>query len=452
MNQEEKRKRWIVKTLSVVPAVAVVTVVISSYHARAPDVVAARVYGGPPGPDGTVAWRVVVSLRDRGFYEPVPHAPVSLRVGDAAVDGTTDDEGAWEARVALGPTTDEHAEVVVRHRASGRRLLASRVPLRPNQWKAAFRRVDPAVPGRRSGSLHVDLSLHRAFLAASFPERALVRVTRDGSPVGSVSLNLSGEGVDVQGDRVLRTDEQGQRWITLRAQFPAATLSIEANAADGDSGRMQCVLPVRSGALWVDPEALIRGTIDVVSPVGHRRAYVTIFAQSARLFGASAAMRRDDSAGARAEVPLPDLPEEPVWVMVSPDPPGTGDEPSLLGWPIVREDRLHPTAAAHAGTLLLADGMPAALAAARERLHAGRVRALLILALAAIIESALLWMRARQAKLELERLLASHDDIDEAVTRTLVGGSRFWVRLVVASLLVALAFAALAFVMWADGL
>ena len=451
MRADDKRNQLSIKALSVVPAVAVVAVVLSSYVARAPDIIAARVYGGPPSPDGTVAWRVVVSLRDRGFYEPVPHAPITLRVGDAVIDGITDDEGAWEARMTPSDATPNQTDVIVSDRRSGRRLLASSVALRPASWKSAFRRVEPQLSGRRSGALEVDLFLHRAFLASAFPERALVRVSHDGSPVGAASLNLVGDGVKVDGDRTPRTDAQGQTWITLRPVFPAATLSIEAKDAAGETGRMECVLPVRNGAMWVDPDALIQGTISISSPVGHRQAFVSIFTQNARLFGARVPMRLDRG-GSAAELPLPALPNEPAWIMVSPDPPGTGNEPSLLGWPIPRKESVEPCAAAHASTLLLADGMPVALTSARERAHAGRVRGLAILALAAMIESALLWMRARQAKRELEALLASHDDIDEVVTRTLVGGSRFWVRLVIATLLVAVAFGTLAVVISLGGL
>ncbi len=448
MSPDDRHKSMISKALSVVPAAAVVAVVVSSYFARAPDIIAARVYGGPPGPDHTLAWRIVVSLRDRGFYEPVRDVPIVIDASSAdPVRGRTDDEGAWEARIPLGADAPAMIDVEVRRDDSGQSLWSGPIAVRPPSWEDAFHTAPAKLPGRTSGELDVEVSLQRAVVAASYPERARVRVSRDSDPVAA-DLTLTGDGVVFDDVDAPRTNDRGEAWITLRPTFSTASVTIEARDEGGDVGRIQCPLPVRTGALWVDPAPLADGTIVVSSPVGRRHAYLTWFSKHARLGATRLVLEADGRSGAQGRMALPRLPDAPVWLMISPDPPGTGEEPGLLGWPVQRTWPHDPCPAAHASTVKLADGMPRALEQARRRAHAGRLRAMILLALAALIESALLWTRARHARLELERLLASHADIDEAVSRALVGGSRFWVRMLVATLLVAVGFSALALVIW----
>jgi hypothetical protein len=133
--------------------------------------------------------------------------------------------------------------------------------------------------------------------------------------------------------------------------------------------------------------------------------------------------------------------------MASPDPQGTGSETDLLAWPMSSSTDV-PAEAAHVSTPMLVDGMPTARAAATQRAHAGRLRALLILSVAALLEAGLIGLRARSARRELEHLIASQIDMDETVSRALMGGSRFWLKMLIATFLIAIAFGALAFVTW----
>lgn len=451
MSSNDASHAWTITALSTVPAIAFIAIVASSYLAHAPDIIAARVYGGPPGPDQQLAWRIVVSLRDRGFYEPVPNLSLTLRAEDQIIEGVTDDEGAWEARIPTPKPSADTVDVTLRRRDDDQILLSQRIPVHPPSWNASFRRTSPDLFGRQSGSLQVDVALLRSFLASSFPERALVRVHRHGQAAASASLAIESEGVEIQPVHTILTDEDGRAWISIRPMFPAPALVIEAQTASGESGRFDGVLPVRTGALWVEPKARKDGRLVIASPVRHHRAYVTLFTEHARLLGARVPLEDDGHGGAKGSVVLPALPNEPVWAMVSPDPQGTGGEPETLAWPILRHGDRSPTAAAHVSTALLADGMPRALAASRGRSHAGRLRALLILAAAAIFEAGLLGVRARHARKELEGVLSRHAEADEAVTRALLGGSRFWVRMLVAVALVAVAFSAMAFVTWMSG-
>jgi len=447
VNPGERHNALITKLLSVIPALAVVAVVASSYIARSPDIIAARVYGGPPGPDDTVAWRVVVALHDRGFYEPVPRLPVSIETQfSPAVEGTTDDEGAWEARVALPPVPDQ-VEITVRRRDSNTVLLHGLVPLHPPSWNASFRRASPHMSGRRDGSLQVDLFLLRGTIASSFPERALVRVSRSHGPVPAARLVITGDGMTFRPSNTPVTDAEGRAMITLVTSFPSPTLEIRATDAEGQTGSFECALPVRTGAMWIDPDKLAHNAIVVASPVGHHHAYLTVFNEQARLFAARLPLTRDETGGATGTMPLPPLPAGDRWVMASPDPQGTGSETDLLAWPMSSSTDV-PAEAAHVSTPMLVDGMPTARAAAKQRAHAGRLRALLILSVAALLEAGLIGLRARSARRELEHLIASQIDMDETVSRALMGGSRFWLKMLIATFLIAIAFGALAFVTW----
>ncbi len=447
VNPGERHNALITKLLSVIPALAVVAVVASSYIARSPDVIAARVYGGPPGPDHTAAWRVVVALHDRGFYEPVPRLPVAIETQfSSPVEGTTDDEGAWEAPVPVPSMTDQ-VPITVRRRDSNAVLLHDVVPLHPPSWNASFRRASPHVSGRRDGALQVDLFLLRGTIASSFPERAIVRVSWNDGPVPAARLVITGDGMTFRPSHTPVTDAEGRATITFITSFPSPTLEIQATDADGQTGSFECALPVRTGAMWVDPDKLAHNAIVVASPVGHRHAYLTIFNEQARLFGARLPLTRDDSGGATATMPLPSLPAGSNWIMASPDPHGTGSEADLLAWPVTSSTEV-PAEAAHVSTPMLVDGMPAARAAAKQRAHAGRLRALLILSIAALLEAALIGLRAHNAKRELEHLIASQIDMDETVSRALMGGSRFWLKMLIATFLIAIAFGALAFVTW----
>lgn len=451
MISEDEYKALILKAISIIPAVAVLAVLASSYAAGAPDVIAARIHGGPPGPDHTLSWRVVVVLRDRGFYEPVPNLPLSLEAGKEKITGITDQEGAWESRLPWGPTEHRPAQqipVTIRRLDSGATLLSHPVAIRPSAWHESMKRVPPQVTGRRSGQLHIDLFLLRAAAATSFPEQALLRVSHDHAPVSEAKLSLSGDGLSFDPDPPQRTDREGRARLRILPSFPAPSLEIHATAPGGETGTFECALPTRTGALWIDPDKLANGTVFVASPVRHRQAYLTFFTQQARLLGLRMPLEDDGVGGATGSMLLPPMPHEPAWVLVSPDPPGAGGEQDVIAWPIITSTDPPPTEAAHVSTPLLADGMPQALAASKDRSHAGRLRAMLILAAAALIESSLIWLRARQAKRNLEMLIASNLDIDETVSRALLGGSRFWIRMLTASLLVALGFGALAFVTW----
>jgi hypothetical protein len=101
-------------------------------------------------------------------------------------------------------------------------------------------------------------------------------------------------------------------------------------------------------------------------------------------------------------------------------------------------------------TALLADGIPDAVRFTRHQQRLARARVLSVLAFGTLAEAILLLMRARLARNKLRASLATHGDIDQALLHAISGGERFWLKLVIASALIASVFAAFALLLWLD--
>ena len=72
----------------------------------------------------------------------------------------------------------------------------------------------------------------------------------------------------------------------------------------------------------------------------------------------------------------------------------------------------------------------------------------MILTLATAIEAMLIGLRSRNANQELESLLAAQPDIDESLRRSLIGGSKRWIHMLIAVSLIAVAFGSFALITW----
>jgi hypothetical protein len=444
--------RLVSLTLHAIPALAVVAVVVSSALSGPSDVVAARVFGGPPDPNGSLAWRVVAQRKYRGWFSPVVGLRVELVVeGHASTQGTTDAEGAWEARLQLPASDANRVRATIRSPALVQPLATDVVALDVPAWRESFHRIEPLVPGRSTGPLLVQVALARGTIAASFPERLIIHVARAMTgPVADAEISLDGEGVAFPAGTTTRTNEHGQAVTTVVMQHHAPRLGVRAKLSPDLISTWEGVLTGPPGAMWLDPAALARGTIRVVSPVRHPAAYLTLFTERARLFGARLVLQPELGGNAVGNMPLPPLPAEDCWVLISPDPQGQGQESAWAAWPVrATTDRPQiPRAAAQQRTPLLLDGMPAVTKTARAQSARARTRALGILAAAAALEALLLAWRSRHARRELEAALSSDMDLNEAVKRALVGGAHFWWKLVLAAMLIAIGFGALALATW----
>lgn len=440
--------------LYVVPGVSVVLACTILFLGRSRAGMGVKIYGGPPGEDGIAAWRVLALERAYGVDVPCRNRQLVLAVSDhgrqlATVEGTTDNEGAWEARIAVGKRRGTVRVHVRTAEANSRIIGLGEVTLTPPEWDIAFRTRPAYAPGHASGDLSISVSLMRGVAAAPYPEDAVIEVKQssDGTPIVRATVAIQGDGVLVESGSDASTDAHGRVIARLRPVEHAASMAVKATTASGRQGSWEGSLPVVPGMLWIDPRASAQGRLLVLSPVGHRFAYVTLFERGARLFGTRIMLRSDSEGGAKGEAQVPLPAQTDTWVLVSPDAPGR--ETEITAWPIPRDPAsLEPLSAAMVRSVLLMDGMAVAESTAHMQIQRTKYRVLFVLGLAATLEAVLLSHRARQARRTLERLFARQAELDLVVIKSLAGGQGLWVKLTIASLVVALGFLAIAFVTW----
>ncbi len=449
------RQRPLARSLSVLHAIYVVpgcTILLTAallLHGRVRSGPAARIYGGPPGPDSIAAWRVCAVDRAVGVELPIRHSPIAvvLHIGSRriALDAVTDDEGAAEVRIPLGSPAESAQVEVLLAGPEPRMLCAGRVPLSVPAW-AASQHADPLpIPGSAEGSLAVSVSPMRGSFAAPYPDKVSIRVIDPTSllPVSGVAVSIKGQGMAWDGPPSATTDDQGRVRLGLRPLDHEVRLEVLATAP-GRQGRWTGLLPVVPGALWLDPRGAADGRLRISSPVGHRFAYVTTVDRSSRLHATRIPLTPDEG-GAFGEASIP-TPPRGAWLLLSPDPPGR--ETPSVAWPVLAPDSADPRPSLRMRTPLLVDGMPMAERLMKRQSLRTRVRALSVLGLGALLEAALMWLRARQLQDEVDRALAAMPDAEPDLAVTMRGGKGFWLRMVVACALAGLAFFAVALVTW----
>lgn len=433
--------------LYLTPALSVLAAVLITLFGRDLRTAAARVYGGPAGPDDVLAWRVSVVERHRGFYEPARHRALHVTVerqgASTSLPGRSDDQGNWEARIQVPAGTATEVNVFIQD--ATRVLAKGTVPLVPPSWATSFQTLPVVVAGHGRGDIELKASLARGMAAAAFPAELLIDARTHNEPAAFALVRASGEGAELP-SAPLHTDSQGRARLPLTPTHHAPRVELHASLPSGAAGWLEAPVPVVAGAMWIDPEAASQGVLSVVSPVANRVAYVTVFSSRARLFGASVPLDRDPAGNWHGSVALPVLPDEPLWALASPDEPGQGHEESLVAWPLLHHPE--PAPAARIKTPLLLDGMPEALSVVRRNALMKRMWVMVALAAGALIEAALLLWRAARAGRELEELLASQADLQEALVQRIAGSPGYWLKLVAACLVVALGFGAVAFVTW----
>jgi len=442
-------QRAVQLTIYLVPGLAIGLACTLLLGGRARTGLGARVYGGPPGPDGVAAWRVVAVERALGVELPLRGATLQLVASDASsevsVQGVTGEDGAWEARLALGRTQGT-VRVAVRTVGPQPRVIGlNQFPVGVPTWQQALHIDELPIHGTVTGDLALLVSPARGILTAPYPEDLLVQV-RDrvrGEPVRAVTVSAQSMGAAVDGPDQVVTDDHGWARLRVHAVEHEARLQISARAPSGEQGTWTGVLPVMPGGLWIDPVSSRDGHVLVLSPVGHRQAYVTLLTRSSRLFSTSIKLEPDDG-GARGSVDIPKPPQD-AWILVSPDPPGR--ETEAVAWPVPAVDgTARPTAEIR--TPLLVDGMPLAEKAAKLQALRTRVRAFTVLGIAALIEVALLWWRAIQERVDIEHTLEGQPDIGDALRASFSSGYKFWVRMMIATAIIALGFFSVALVTW----
>lgn len=260
--------------------------------------------------------------------------------------------------------------------------------------------------GARSGELAVRVAVPRGSLAAGFAEEIAVEVTRAGAGVAGASVVVHGDGARfAEGADVveLRTDARGRATTTVTAL--GHVVDVHAEASDRAShGAFDGPLPIVPGAAWIDPAAVSRGELRVVSPVARERAFVGVRCESGdELLDVSTRLSSSTSGrfeGAFAIEPTSAACAHRVAVVAF-DVEGAGA--GTVAWPLDRP--ADPFAGVVVGVREARVGDGFARADSVERARAGRVRAsvLVVLAAALALEAWLLARAGRAAEAALDR-------------------------------------------------
>ncbi|MDC3956843.1 hypothetical protein [Polyangium jinanense] len=305
-------------------------------------------------------------------------------VGEASVEKNAPLTGPLDVRVLQGNTV----------------LVEGTVPLRPTEPPRLGR---PPVQGVATGDLRISVVVPRGQLAAPFPEAIQVRVREpDDLPllpgrVPPITIKASASGATIEPPNVnLRDPRPATFTVTPLAHL--VELILVANDHRGNEGRWEGLLPVRPGAIWLDPD--LHAGLTFVSPAPRDRVYASIVTDAGRILGAIVPVTRDDAGFFRGRLDVK-LPKEPAQIILSGDPGERGD--ATTAWPLAP----HAASAAAPRLELLLDGSAAAEAREHARASSARRAAVFLVAIAALAEVLLILVRTRASQRDLDANLAA---------------------------------------------
>jgi hypothetical protein len=444
------------------PLVAMAAVALGLRIGARSAVRAAVVDGAPTSNAGTgLAWQVVLLDEDRGVREPAAGAGVEVVArspgGEARWQGTTGEDGVAEMLLPLASPDGLHLEV----RSAGAVVAAGDVAPPPASLPAdhgsAWARF-----ARREGPVMLDVAILGERVASGFPADIWVRAS---DAAGATAM--PGVTIEPEVDQSLtvaipsvRTDSRGWAHLTATPLGYGVPLILHARAADARTG-------VWAGALLVSPGAsrlVVRGRygpaeraeITVVVPTVRATAYLEIDDARGRAWGAVLPLSGDASSMPEGGVSAPKLAPGLYWAVAADDPAGASelgagtlvrpffvaasDEAALRFGPDPGECAMPPDpretpravgvclALAHAHAMpkaVVLDGFGMQRARDAERRARGLAIALGAIALAVLLEAALLIgaVRAARASVRVEQ--------DEGAPRRAgAGAGRAWTFLV----------------------
>jgi hypothetical protein len=316
--------------LVLTPAVAMTAVAIGLRLGARAAVRAAIVYGAPAAAaDRGLAWQVAVFDEDQGAREPVTGLDVTVlaRAADASAQwhGVTSADGVAEARLELPHSDRLELEV----RSAGAALAQGDV-----QRAAPAREPRAAQTGwlrfaRREGSILLDVAAFGQRVAPGFPAELWVRATdaRTQAPIADVAVTLDSDTSLALGPTSLataRTDSRGWARILATPVGLAVTVTLHAHSPDARSGDWIGGLFMSPGAPSLDvtrraePGASI--AIAVTMPTVRNAAYVEIDDAAGRAWAATAAPTPQADGTSAASLQAPGLAPGLYWAVAAADP------------------------------------------------------------------------------------------------------------------------------------
>jgi hypothetical protein len=424
--------------LPVVAVVALAVVLLGAGSER--PVVGARVWGVPAEGPGPIALRLEIARR-------AAHVDEAIALSDLVVEASTEggaretwrgsagDDGVAEA--ILEGSTPLARHLALRVLGAGELLADGRAPLGA-PIEGAIEPPD-TLDGPTRGGLRLRVDVPRGLLAAPFAGRVRVRAldAATDAPASGVEIRPVRNASARLAPEVATTDASGEASFEVTPLFHDVRLALSAIAGDR-RGRWEGPLPVVPGAMTLDlaPD----GALALASPAPRPRAYVSLLRDGRRVHGAVVALTSDAAGFARGALHPPPgaLGSPTVVAVVAGDPRERGAGTAV--YPIVPDE-----GRASAPPLeLLLDGLPAAEEREATRARGVRLRAIGVIAAAALVEVLLLARLSRGSARRLERHLAEGDGALAADDRARIGDAGGSRAFAIVAALVVLAFAVIA--------
>jgi hypothetical protein len=313
------------------PAVALATVGLGLRVGAKSAVRAAVVYGAPPShARNGLAWQVVTFEEDHESREPVALPDVSVVARSAGHEvewrGPTNEDGAGEAWLPLESARGVHLDV----RAGGSLLASGEASPAPEGTPppGATPRTAWARFARREGRVALDVAVLGQRVPAGFPATVWVRATdaATGAALAGVTIEPEADASFAPATATARTDARGWAEVVATPVGHAVTMILRARASDGGTG-------VWAGALFVSPGgAEVRArprfvpgeepAIDVVVPTERTSVYLEVDDASGRAWAAVVPVAAPGGGMRRATVRVPPLAAGLYWAVASGDPAG----------------------------------------------------------------------------------------------------------------------------------
>ncbi len=418
-------------------------------------VTGARIYGVMTAGAEICAVRIHTVTHRGDLYQStsLPSLQLSIDSGGAPVgrwEGGSERGGLAEAVVALDSPLGSSARL--RLSAEGQSLAEGTIPL-----PAALPAHGPPAPEVQEESLRIEVLSPRGVAVSPFPEVLQVStwVPVEGAvepppPERPPLLAATADGAEVRQlgqPRRLPCEPTrcAYRWqLEVTPVAPTVQLALEVRTAQGMISAWRGAVPVLNGRMWVDPEAAARGELRLRAATPKEEAFLSVLGEAGRLWGAVVELKTDKQGFSSGSLPVPPLPAGPLVVAVSSDL--SEPETSTIIWPL----RPALGGVEPRPMVLLADGLPGAIAAEDDRRAKARRPAYGLVLAAGLFELLYLWRRGRQTRRRLQNHLRSASEtpegaqLDEATVEAVTGSAPLvWLILLTGGLVLTFAFLAL---------
>ena len=373
-------------------AAGVMTAAVLLGPAEERPAVGARVYGMLTPRTRDCVFRVETVEHLAGARQPRAMAEVTVALQDALGEvlcewsGGTGDRGLAETkgRLRRSPQPEEALTLSVRAK---RAVLAS-APVMPSPPGTVKTPPSWSVPGPPA----VTITLPRGQVVPELTENVLIEVTSaaDDEPHLDVTVTGGEHGELVPRKTVCHGGTcRYAAVVPIIARAPSVRLALDARV-DVGATHWEGDLPIVPGGVWLDRAALAQGVMMLRAATPREQVYVSKYDTTGRVWGATIPMSTDERGFSEGSIELPGGIDDAILTYRFSSEPSEPPD-ATVGWPGLRMETV-----AGVGMRLLADGVPAAIAAEQARMAKTRLPAFGLILAAGLFEVLYLLHRYRR--------------------------------------------------------